>query len=198
MKLKYFLGKKPSIISRLSKKMLLLGYITNLNRLFLIDKELNMYSYELLQPVLHYQQAVLEQDFNRADDLFKNIPSSAHLKLAKFLEINEYKDHAYRITPDPAHKLSLAIELALLDDALELAKASGKASSWKQVGDLALTKGYFDVAEKCFKEGKDLSSLFLLYTATSNREGLKELQEIALTEGIMNIAFLSNYLLVHY
>jgi coatomer subunit beta' len=157
-----------------------------------------MYSYELLQSVLQYQQAILEQDFDAADKLFSSIPSSAHLKLAKFLEVNEYKDYAYKITPDATHKLNLAIELGQLEDALELAKNSGKASSWKQVGDLALIKGYFDTAEQCFKEGKDLSSLFLLYTATSNREGLKNLQEIALTEGITNIAFLSNYLLVIY
>lgn len=174
-----------------------MGYLPNLNRLFLIDKDLNLYSYELLQSVLQYQQAILEQDFTTADNLFTTIPSSAHLKLAKFLEINEYKDYAYKITPDATHKLNLAIELGLLDDALDLAKKSGKTSSWKQVGDLALAKGYFDVAEKCFQEAKDLSSLFLLYTATSNHEGLKSLQETALSEGITNIAFIANYLLVN-
>lgn len=198
MKLKYFLGRKPSVVSRLARKMLLLGYMGSLGRLFLVDKELNLYSYELLQPVLQYQQAVLEKDFELAEKLFPSIPPNAHLKLAKFLEINEYKDYAYKITPDAGHKLSLAIELGLLDEALELARQSGKPSSWKQVGDLSLAKGHFDTAEKCFQAAQDLPSLFLLYSATSDRQGLAALQEKALSEGVTNIAFLSNFLLVAY
>ena len=122
----------------------------------------------------------------------------SHLRLAKFLEINEQKELAYNLTPDPTHKLNLAIELGLMDDALKLAESSNKIAYWKQVGDLALTKGYFDIAEKCFENSNDLSSLFFLYTATSNREGLKKLQEMAGKEGIMNISFLANYLLVCY
>lgn len=195
LKLKYFLGKKPSVISRVPKKMLLLGYISNLNRVFLIDKDLNMFSYELLQSVIQYQQAILGEDVAAAEELLIKVPAEAHLKLAKFLEINEHKDLAYMITPDPTHKLNLAVELGLLKEALELAKTAGKVAYWKQVGDLALTKGYFDIAEKCFQEAKDLSSLFLLYTATSDRDGLKKLQEIASKEGITNLAFLANYLL---
>ena len=196
LKLSYLLGKKPSAMARLQKKMLLLGYVSSLNRVFLIDKGLTLVSYELLQSVVQYQQAILDKDLAAAEKLLPEVPKEVHLKLAKFLETNEYKELAYTITPDPSHKLDLAIELGRLDAALELAKAASKISSWKQVGDLALSTGNFDVAEQCFQEAKDVSSLFLLYTATSNREGLKQLQGISSKAGQANLTFLSSYLLV--
>ncbi len=196
LKLSYFLGKKPSVLARLQKKMLLLGYVSNLNRVFLIDKGLTLISYELLHSVVKYQEAILEKDFEAAEKLLADVPKEAHLKLAKFLETNEYKELAYNVTPDLSHKLDLAIELGRLDAALELAKAAAKVSSWKQVGDLALSSGNFEIAEQCFLEAKDLPSLFLLYTATSNREGLKQLQGMSSKSGEANLAFLSSYLLV--
>ncbi len=93
-------------------------------------------------------------------------------------------------------RLDLAIELGRLDAALEIAKSAKRATCWKQVGDLALMTGHFDVAEQCFTEAKDLSSLFLLYTATSNREGLAKLQSHSEKSGEMNLNFLSSFLLV--
>eukprot|EP01022_Parablepharisma_sp_SALTPOND_P018675 TRINITY_DN3091_c0_g1_i1.p1 TRINITY_DN3091_c0_g1~~TRINITY_DN3091_c0_g1_i1.p1 ORF type:complete len:534 (+),score=55.08 TRINITY_DN3091_c0_g1_i1:1008-2609(+) len=196
LKLSYFLGKKPSVLARLQKKMLLLGYVPGQNRVFLIDKSLTLVSYELLQSVIKYQEYILGKDFDTAEKLLQDVPKEAHLKLAKFLETNDYKELAYNVTPDPTHKLDLAIELGRLDAALELARDSGKVASWKQVGDLALSIGHFDVAEQCFQEAKDISSLFLLYTATSNREGLKQLQEMSAKGGEANLAFLSSFLLV--
>lgn len=190
------MGKKPSIIARLPKKMLLLGYVATQNRLYLLDKDFELYSYELLQSVLLYQQAILEEDFETAEQLIKKVPKEAHLRLAKFLESNDCKELAYELTPDATHKLDLAAELGKLDDALELAKAANKISAWKQVGDLALSVGHFDTAEKCFKEAQDLPSLFLLYTSLSDREGLQWLQKAAAEKGEANLMFLSSYLLV--
>ena len=192
------MGKKPIIIARLTKKMLLLGYVATQNRVFLLDKDFELYSYELLQSVLLYQQAVLSNDLVAAEQLLKNVPQDAHLKLAKFLEANDYKEIAYNLTPDPTHKLDLAVELGKLDDSLQLAKTAGKIASWKQVGDLALSLGNFDIAENCFKEAQDLPSLFLLYSAISNREGIEEIQKMANDKGEANLMFLSSYLLVKY
>jgi len=198
LKLSYFLGKKPSVITRLQKKMLLLGYVSGLSRVFLIDKGLVIMSYELLHSVIKYQEAILESNFEAAEKLLLNVPKDAYLKLAKFLEANDHKELAYNVSPDPSHKLDLAIELGRLDAALELAKTANKISAWKQVGDLALSSGNFEIAEQCFNEAKDSSSLFLLYTATSNREGLKKLQEMSGKSGEGNLAFLSSFLLVFF
>ena len=56
--------------------------------------------------------------------------------------------------------------------------------------------GHFDVAEQCFLEAKDMPSLFLLYTGTTNREGLEKLQGMSARSGEANLNFLSSFLLV--
>jgi len=90
------------------------------------------------------------------------------------------------------------VELGLIKEALDMAKEAKKVASWKQVGDLALTLGYFEEAELCFVEAKDVSSLFLLYTSTDNREGLQKLQTMASQMGESNLNFMSNLLLVYF
>jgi len=77
-----------------------------------------------------------------------------------------------------------------------MAKEAKKISSWKQVGDLALLLGYFEEAEQCFTEAKDISSLFLLYTATGNREGLAKVQTMSSQSCDSNLNFMSSFLLV--
>ncbi len=74
------------------------------NRLYLMDKAMTMINQELLYSVLQYQQAIVEKNFEGAEKLLSTVPKDSHLKLAKFLETNDYKELAYNITPDPTHK----------------------------------------------------------------------------------------------
>lgn len=104
LKLCYLLGKKPTVITRLQKKMVLLGYVQNLNKLFLMDKGLSIYCYDLNYNLIQYQQAVLLKNLESAQKILPLIPKELHLKVAKFLESNEYKELAYQITPEPSHK----------------------------------------------------------------------------------------------
>lgn len=83
---------------------LLLGYVAGQNRLYLMDKAMTMINQELLYSVLQYQQAIVEKNFEGAEKLLSTVPKDSHLKLAKFLETNDYKELAYNITPDPTHK----------------------------------------------------------------------------------------------
>ncbi len=82
----------------------MLGYVAAQNRLYLIDKSMTMICFELLNQVLQYEQAIAEKNFEAAEKLLATIPKEVHLKIAKFLEINEYKELAYNITPDATHK----------------------------------------------------------------------------------------------
>ena len=107
LKLCYLLGKKPNVIARLQKKMLLLGYVPAQNRLYLIDKLMTMVNYELLYQVVQYEQAIIQGNFEGAAKLLLTVPKEAHLKLAKFLEINEFKELAYKVTPELTHKYSV-------------------------------------------------------------------------------------------
>ena len=45
----------------------MLGYSSEMNRLVLCDKELNIVSYNLNLSILEYQTAVMRQDFETAD-----------------------------------------------------------------------------------------------------------------------------------
>ena len=69
-----------------------------------MDKNLTMICYELFHPLLQYQQAIVEHNFEAAEKLLQSVPKEAYLKLAKFLETNDQKELAYTLTPDPTHK----------------------------------------------------------------------------------------------
>jgi len=48
---------------------------------------------------------------------------------------------AYDMTPDLDHKFELALGLNKVDDAFKIAQESDSAEKWKQVGDIALSRG---------------------------------------------------------
>jgi coatomer subunit beta' len=84
--------------------------------------------------------------------------------MAKFLELNNLKEFAFDITPDVDHKFELAISLNRIKESYEIASAENSADKLKKVGDIALMKGKFKVAEECFRKSEDPNSLFLLFS----------------------------------
>eukprot|EP00918_Siedleckia_nematoides_P007858 GHVU01017107.1.p1 GENE.GHVU01017107.1~~GHVU01017107.1.p1 ORF type:complete len:164 (-),score=49.94 GHVU01017107.1:49-540(-) len=72
--------------------------------------------------------------------------------------------------------------------------ASERYSRWKQVGDMALEQGSFQLAEACFTEANDFSGLLLLYTSSADTKGLKRLAEMATEHKQFNVAFLCTFL----
>ena len=91
------------------KKHHILGYDGKQNRLYLVDKSLNIYAHRLLLSMMNYQCSILNNDIPSAQKLLKQIPESFHGKLAKFLEANSMKQMAFELTPDQDHKFDLAI-----------------------------------------------------------------------------------------
>lgn len=55
-------------------------------RIYLIDKEFNVVSYELLLSVLDYKTMVVRRDFDAAAAILPQIPLDHHNKIARFLE----------------------------------------------------------------------------------------------------------------
>lgn len=109
--LNYLVGTKILKHTTVDKKYFVFGYDTKQNRLYLIDKSLNMISSTLLLPLVNFQAAVLSEDMHYAEQHFKDIPQSYHSKVAKFLEAQGQKEMAFTITPDPDHKFDLALSL---------------------------------------------------------------------------------------
>lgn len=115
--------------------------------------------------------------------------------MAKFLEANDQRELAYKITPDQDHKFDLAISLNKHEEAFEIAEEQQNVEKWKKVGDVALLMGIFSLAETCFKKSKDYSSLFLFYSSYGDEEGVRFVLNEAEKEGKFNIAFEAAYLL---
>lgn len=66
--------------------MFLLGYIPAHDRIYLADKDVNVYSYSLSLSLVEYQTAVLRGDTDAANEILPNIPKEQRTKVATFLE----------------------------------------------------------------------------------------------------------------
>ena len=66
--------------------MYLLGYIPAHNKIYLVDKDVNVYAYGLSLVVVEYQTAVLRGEMETANELLVDIPAEHKNKVARFLE----------------------------------------------------------------------------------------------------------------
>ena len=66
--------------------MYLLGYIPRDNRVYLADKDVNVYCYTLSLSVVEYQTAVLRNDLETASQFLPDIPLDQRKRVARFLE----------------------------------------------------------------------------------------------------------------
>ena len=68
------------------RPLYLLGYMPAHNRVYLVDKDVNVYSYSLSLSLVEYQTAVLAGDMDTANELLPSIPKEHRNKIATFLE----------------------------------------------------------------------------------------------------------------
>jgi len=179
-----------------------LGYLAKEDRVYLIDKSLNIVAYKVMLAVLQYQTAVMRGDFDSANTLLPNIPESEYTKVARFLESQGFKEEAFEVTTDPDHKFDLALELgqtetahALLVETPEEDKDSTETESkWKRLSDAALKENNLQLVEAASLASHDYSDLLLLYSAIGNLAGMERLADAASKHGKTNVAFIA-YLL---
>ncbi|GAA5820114.1 hypothetical protein JCM10212_000447 [Sporobolomyces blumeae] len=193
-RLNYLVGGQTHTITHFDTQMYLLGYLPNHNRIYLCDKDVNLYAYSLSLSVIEYQTAILRGDLDAAAEILDSVPTEQRNRLARFLESQELKELALEISTDPDHKFDLAIQLDDLETALKIARDAphlGSQSKWRTVGDRALAGWKVQLAEECFKQANDLSALLLIYTSTGDRDGLARLRDLAVEQGMYNIAFAS-------
>ncbi|KAL1874929.1 hypothetical protein VTK73DRAFT_10355 [Phialemonium thermophilum] len=188
-RLNYLVGDQTYTVSHFDQPMYILGYIQRDSRIYLADKDVNVTSFSLSLPVLEYQTLVLRGDMETASELLPSVPEDQLNKIARFLEGQGHKELALQVATDPEHRFELALTLHQLDIALEIAKEADVEHKWKIVGDAALKAWDVGLAAECFNHAKDLSSLLLIYTSTSDREGIAKLAEQAESAGAHNIAF---------
>ena len=175
-KISYTINDKVFNITTLSNRFFLLGYLESTNKLYLINKDLQLISYNFPYSFIKYQTAILDKDFNLAEKLLEKIPDSFNESVFKFLEKFELFELCYKITKNLNQKFSLAIKLQKLKEAYEIAKNSKNSEKLKMVADLAIELGEFNFAEKAMKEGNDWSGLYYIIVVFKTGKNLKNLQ----------------------
>eukprot|EP00578_Thalassiosira_sp_NH16_P025699 CAMPEP_0181083606 /NCGR_PEP_ID=MMETSP1071-20121207/4248_1 /TAXON_ID=35127 /ORGANISM="Thalassiosira sp., Strain NH16" /LENGTH=969 /DNA_ID=CAMNT_0023165277 /DNA_START=39 /DNA_END=2948 /DNA_ORIENTATION=- len=179
-----------------------LGYLAKEDRVYLVDKSLNIVSYRVMLSVLQYQTAVMRGDFDAANELLASIPETEYTTIAKFLEAQGFKEEALEVTTDDDHKFDLALELGKIDVAHELMDQTpldeknsiDTMAKWKKLSDAALKISDFELTEACSLSSDDFPGLLLLYSAVGNFEGMEQLAKMAQEKGKTNIAFVSHLL----
>lgn len=81
--------RRPSDLSthrKSNRPLYLLGYIPQHGRVYLADKDVNVYSYNLSLSLVEYQTAVLRGDMDAANEILPSIPKEQRTKVATFLE----------------------------------------------------------------------------------------------------------------
>lgn len=180
----------------------ILGYLAKEDRVFLIDKGLNIVSYCVTLAVLQYQTAVMRGDFESANDLLGSIPEDEYTKVARFLESQGFKEEALAVTRDPDHKFDLSLELKKVDMAHQILletpdedkDSTDTQTKWKRLSDAALKDTNLELCEAASISSNDFSGLLLLYSATGNFAGMERLAKLATTGGKTNVAFLAHML----
>ncbi len=180
----------------------ILGYLAKEDRVFLVDKALNIVSYKIMLAVLQYQTAVMRGDFDAANELLPNIPESEYTKVARFLESQGFKEEAFAVTTDPDHKFDLAMELGqievghqlLLETPEEDKDSTETESKWKRLSDAALKETNLELCEAAALASHDYSDLLMLYSAVGNLASMERLAEAATAHGKTNVGFVA-YLL---
>jgi len=149
----------------------------------------NVVSFALSLAVVEYQTLILRGELEAAEETLPSVPKDQNNKIARFLEGQGYKEMALKVATDPEHRFDLALSLGDLQQATEIAREQDTEHKWKTVGDAALTGWDIKLAQECFVKAKDLGSLLLLYSATSDESGLRELASLAQTATANNVAF---------
>jgi len=188
-KLNYSVNGKVFNHSSTDRLKFILGYIQSQNRLYLVDKQFNIVSFEVLYTIAEYQSAIAAQDFDKASEVESHIDVKYHDKLARFLDQIELKEEAFRLAQDGDHKFDLALQLNKIEEAFVIAKKENINLKWKQIGDLALISGKIDLSIECLEACDDLSGLLLIYSSLGLKDKLRSLAKRAEDLTKANIAF---------
>ncbi|GAX17924.1 hypothetical protein FisN_18Hh132 [Fistulifera solaris] len=180
----------------------ILGYLAKEDKIFLVDKSLNIVSYQVTLAVLQYQTAVMRGDFDTANELLNDIPVEEYTKVARFLESQGFKEEALQVTQDPDHKFDLSLELGQVDLAHSILQeipaeekdTTDTQTKWKRLSDAALRDTNLELCEAAGLASADYSGLLLFYSATGNLQGMEKLAKLAAEGEKTNVAFVA-YLL---
>ncbi|KAG2189488.1 hypothetical protein INT44_004630 [Umbelopsis vinacea] len=188
-RLNYLVGEETYTITHFDTNMYLLSYSPRESKIYLCDRDVNLYAWSLSLTVIEYQTAILRGDLDTAAEVLPTIPTDQRNRIARFLESQDLKELAMNVTEDVEHQFDLAIQLDKLDIAVDIARKVDTEVKWKTVGDFAMVAWKLGLAEECLERANDLSGLLLLHTSGGNATGIRKVADLALAKGKNNIAF---------
>jgi coatomer subunit beta' len=74
------------------------------------------------------------------------------------------------VSTDPEHKFELALQLGELKTAHSLALEAASQQKWRQLAELATTRGELDLAQECLHHAQDYGGLLLLATSSGKNK----------------------------
>lgn len=188
-RLNYLVGTQSYNISHYDRAMFILRYLSRDNAIYLCDKDVKVISHSLSVSVVEFQTAVLRGDVDNAvKEILPMIPESELTSVARFLDVEGYKEIAFDTTRDANHKFELALALGRLDLASQSIE-EGETSKWRQLGDSLMAHWNVDGAIKAYEHAKDLDTLLLIYSSTQDVEGLSKVAAAAEAQGAYNVSF---------
>jgi coatomer subunit beta' len=175
------------------RSQFLLGFLPSEQRVYLTDQDLQVTSFAIMPSLIEFQSQVLAGgDLTVSLSLLESIPSTYYARLAVFLQRRGYLREALKISPDAHFQFDLALQLNDLNLARELlsSKMAGEQEKWQELGRVALKAWNLPIAEEALNKSGDLASLFLLYAAAGDADGLISVgKEAAKKPGHVNLAF---------
>ncbi|GAW80123.1 coatomer complex beta subunit [Plasmodium gonderi] len=202
LRLYIYTKKFIDIYAYIDKYLYICGYVHEYDRIFLLDKNYNFYSFFLPITYLQYQKYIMNKDLASADVVLKNIPESLYNKLSLFLEKMGYKNEALNICTDLEKKFELALSIGKLQLCVDIIKDIEQKENnsfiynkYKGLGDTALVYNDIPMAIYCYKKTNDFSSLLIILSTLGDKIGLEELGMMCLNKQKFNIAFICFFLL---
>lgn len=190
MRLAYLVGTETTTLAHFDSPRYVLGYLPRDGRVYVMDRDHNVTSFELSLQVLEFKTLVLQERLEEAQALLSTIQGSHHPKLAQFLEHQGHKELALKVSNDIEQQFELALSLGDLHLARDLAAEANSAMKFQLVADKALAAWDISLAKDCLIQAKDYPGQLLLYTALSDGEGLRALAEGAIEVKLFNVALL--------
>lgn len=191
-RLSYYIGGEASFLTILRPDQYIIGYQAKVNRIFCLDKDRNISSYQLEYSVVAYMTAIVRENFEEAEALINDVSPSSRSTVGRFLQSRGLLELALAVTSDEEQRFALAVELKQLTLAKELAGRCGadtSASKWKLVADLALESGDVGLSLESYRMSGELNSVLLILSSLRDMDGISKLGEEALREGQPLLSF---------
>ena len=196
-KLNILIRGKAFGLANLGHSAMLLEYIENHERLFFFDNNCNITSFYVSKGLLKILVALQEAPVEGPDvELVEAVVEQAARLgeeerdfLSKVLVAQGQMNAAFATVANLRQKIELGIKVGLLEKCALLCEKLEEPIYWKKLGDLALLRGRFDIAEQAFWSCEDLNSLLLLGSSLADVEMLERVADRARERKHYSVAF---------